>query len=77
MTLTDLGLADCSIAQLQQVAEVACNPQSDIHRLPFAVTPVQLLAAMVSTIAPAVNSGVKDPEMSASSSTSDRASASP
>ncbi len=77
MTLTDLGLVDCSIAQLQQVAEVACNPQSDIHRLPFAVTPVQLLAAMVSTIAPAVNSGVKDPEMSASSSTNDRASASP
>jgi glycerol dehydrogenase-like iron-containing ADH family enzyme len=51
-TLADLGLADCSIAQLQQVAEVACNPQSDIHRLPFAVTPVQLMAAMVSTIAP-------------------------
>ncbi len=51
-TLADLGLADCSIAQLQQAAEVACNPQSDIHRLPFAVTPVQLMAAMVSTIAP-------------------------
>jgi hypothetical protein len=31
---------------------VACNPQSDIHRLPFAVTPVQLMAAMVSTVAP-------------------------
>jgi glycerol dehydrogenase-like iron-containing ADH family enzyme len=51
-TLAELGLADCSIAQLEQVAEVACNPQSDIHRLPFAVTPVQLMAAMVSTVAP-------------------------
>jgi glycerol dehydrogenase-like iron-containing ADH family enzyme len=51
-TLADLSLADCSIAALQQVAEVACHPQSDIHRLPFAVTPVQLMAAMVSTIAP-------------------------
>ncbi len=51
-TLADLGWADCSIAQLQQAAEVACRPQSDIHRLPFAVTPVQLMAAMVSTIAP-------------------------
>jgi glycerol dehydrogenase-like iron-containing ADH family enzyme len=51
-TLAELGLADCSIAQLEQVAVVACNPQSDIHRLPFAVTPVQLMAAMVSTVAP-------------------------
>jgi glycerol dehydrogenase-like iron-containing ADH family enzyme len=51
-TLAELGLADCSIAQLEQVAIVACNPQSDIHRLPFAVSPVQLMAAMVSTVAP-------------------------
>jgi glycerol dehydrogenase-like iron-containing ADH family enzyme len=51
-TLAELGLADCSIAQLEQVAIVACNPQSDIHRLPFTVTPVQLMAAMVSTVAP-------------------------
>ncbi|MBE9032927.1 iron-containing alcohol dehydrogenase family protein [filamentous cyanobacterium LEGE 11480] len=68
-TLTDLGLADCTIAQLHQVAEVACQPQSDIHRLPFDVTPVQLLAAMVSTTAPvAVASGLNESEIAASSS---------
>lgn len=70
MTLADLGLGDCSITQLQQVAEVACYPQSDIHRLPFAVTPVQLLAAMVSTIAPVATHTVNDPEGATSVSTS-------
>ncbi|MFM2431977.1 MAG: hypothetical protein RLZZ511_3190 [Cyanobacteriota bacterium] len=53
-TLADLGLANCTIAELQRAAEFACQPQSDIHRLPFAVTPDQLLAAMVSTTAPAM-----------------------
>ncbi|MDY6939405.1 MAG: iron-containing alcohol dehydrogenase family protein [Cyanobacteriota bacterium] len=48
-TLWDLGLGDISLAQLQQAAEVACAPKSDIHRLPFAVVPEQLVAAMVST----------------------------
>lgn len=51
-TLADLGLADAALTQLQHVATVACNPQSDIHRLPFVVTPEPLLAAMVSTTAP-------------------------
>ena len=48
-TLEDLGLKDISLAQLRYGAEVACNPESDIHRLPFSVSPEQLLAAMVST----------------------------
>jgi len=48
-TLTDLGLASITIAQLQHAAELACAPGSDIHRLPFAITPTQLMAAMVST----------------------------
>jgi glycerol dehydrogenase len=48
-TLADLGLADTSISQLQSAAELACKPESDIHRLPFAVAPEQLVAAMVST----------------------------
>lgn len=48
-TLDDLGLADVSLSQLRQAAEIACNPQSDIHRLPFSVSPEQLMAAMVST----------------------------
>ena len=48
-TLEDLGLEQISLASLRHAAEVACNPQSDIHRLPFTVTPEQLMAAMVST----------------------------
>ncbi|MGK7923883.1 MAG: iron-containing alcohol dehydrogenase family protein [Spirulina sp.] len=48
-TLEDLGLHHIPLAALRRASEVACNPQSDIHRLPFIVTPEQLMAAMVST----------------------------
>ena len=48
-TLEELGLGESSLSQLRQVAKIACNPQSDIHRLPFAVSPEELVAAMVST----------------------------
>lgn len=51
-SLYDLGLADIALADLQQAATIACADQSDIHRLPFAVEPMQLMAAMVSTTAP-------------------------
>jgi glycerol dehydrogenase-like iron-containing ADH family enzyme len=51
-SLADLGLADIRLSDLQRATEIACNPASDIHRLPFTVTPTQLLAAMVSTTAP-------------------------
>ncbi len=51
-TLADLGLTKITLQELQTVAEITCNPQSDIHRLPFAVTPEQLMAAMVSTQVP-------------------------
>ncbi|WP_293145005.1 MULTISPECIES: iron-containing alcohol dehydrogenase family protein [unclassified Microcoleus] len=51
-TLEDLGLGDVSLTQLQRAAEIACYPNSDIHRLPFKVVPEQLMAAMVSTTAP-------------------------
>jgi glycerol dehydrogenase len=51
-TLADLGLIDITLAQLQHAAEIACAPNSDIHRLPFKVTPEQLMAAMVSTTVP-------------------------
>jgi glycerol dehydrogenase len=50
--LADLGLAEMTLADLQRSAEVACRRGSDIHRLPFEVTPTQLMAAMVSTTAP-------------------------
>lgn len=50
-TLEGLGLSKATLAQLRQAAEITCQPKSDIHRLPFAVSPEQLLAAMVSTTA--------------------------
>ncbi|MBV5257568.1 iron-containing alcohol dehydrogenase family protein [Synechococcus moorigangaii CMS01] len=50
--LGDLGLDNMTLAELRQVAEITCQPQSDIHRLPFKVNPEQLMAAMVSTEAP-------------------------
>nr|WP_036533047.1 iron-containing alcohol dehydrogenase family protein [Neosynechococcus sphagnicola] len=48
--LEDLGLGESTLQELQTVAAIACSPQSDIHRLPFAVTPEQLVAAMGSTL---------------------------
>jgi glycerol dehydrogenase-like iron-containing ADH family enzyme len=51
-SLADLGLSNVTIAELQHAAEIACSPNSDIHRLPFSVVPDQLMAAMVSTTAP-------------------------
>ncbi|HIK41439.1 iron-containing alcohol dehydrogenase family protein [Thermoleptolyngbya sp. M55_K2018_002] len=59
-TLGDLGLGDITIAQLQHAAEVACADHSDIHRLPFAVTPAHLMAAMVSTTAPITDSWAQE-----------------
>ncbi|HEY9652239.1 MAG TPA: iron-containing alcohol dehydrogenase family protein [Coleofasciculaceae cyanobacterium] len=51
-TLDALGLGNVTLAELRQAAEIACSPNSDIHRLPFMVAPEQLMAAMVSTTAP-------------------------
>lgn len=50
--LSDLGLGNITLGELQRAAEIACAPHSDIHRLPFKVVPEQLMAAMVSTTAP-------------------------
>ncbi|MFN3926415.1 MAG: iron-containing alcohol dehydrogenase family protein [Pseudanabaenaceae cyanobacterium] len=50
-TLAELGLADISLTQLQTVATLACQPRSDIHRLPFPVSPTLVMSAMVSTAA--------------------------
>ncbi|MEM6590885.1 MAG: iron-containing alcohol dehydrogenase family protein [Cyanobacteria bacterium P01_C01_bin.73] len=52
ITLADLGLEEVTVANLNQAAQVACRPNSDIHHLPFAVTPEQVAAAMVSTTVP-------------------------
>ena len=51
VSLADLGLAQASLAELQAVAELACRPGSDLHHLPFAVGPADVLAALVSTTA--------------------------
>lgn len=50
--LSDLGLGNITLAELQTAAEIALVPNSDIHRLPFKVALEQLMAAMVSTTAP-------------------------
>lgn len=50
-SLDDLNLGNITLSELRHAAAVACNPQSDIHRLPFNVVPEQLMAAMVSTTA--------------------------
>jgi glycerol dehydrogenase-like iron-containing ADH family enzyme len=48
-TLADLGLNEITLSQLYNAANLACQPDSDLHRLPFPVVPEQLVAAMVST----------------------------
>ncbi len=53
--LSALGMANITLTQLQQAAEIACAPNSDIHHLPFPVVPEQLMAAMVSTTVPVEN----------------------
>lgn len=50
--LSDLGLGEITLKELEQAAEIALAPKSDIHRLPFKVAVEQLMAAMVSTTAP-------------------------
>ena len=51
-SLSDLGLSKVTLAELEYIAAIACQPNSDIHRLPFSVSPSQVLAAMVSTTSP-------------------------
>jgi len=58
-TLNDLGMGEITLVELRLSAEVACNERSDIHRLPFKVCPEQVMAAMVSTTAPIVETKLK------------------
>ncbi|MEC4892171.1 MAG: iron-containing alcohol dehydrogenase family protein [Oscillatoria sp. PMC 1051.18] len=51
-SLEALGLENVTLTELRQAAKIACHPDSDIHRLPFSVSPEQLMAAMVSTTLP-------------------------
>jgi len=57
-SLEDLGLENVTLAQLRQVADIACASNSDIHRLPFTVEPTELVAAMVSTTVTVNNKAV-------------------
>ena len=45
--LDDLGLGHASLNQLQQVCRFACREGSDLHHLPFEVTPGALMEALV------------------------------
>ncbi len=51
--LADVGLAEAEAKNLAHdltiAAEFACKPGSDLHHLPFAVNPQQVVAAMLST----------------------------
>ena len=51
VSLADLGLAEASLSELEEVCTFSCRPGSDLHHLPFPVEPTDLLAALVSTTA--------------------------
>jgi len=53
-SLTDLGLGNITLKELEIVAAIACKADSDLHNLPFSVHEHQLIAAMVSTVVPLV-----------------------
>lgn len=50
-TLEDMGMGDIRVSDLRQAAIVACRPNSDIHHLPFSVSPEALMGALVTTTA--------------------------
>ncbi|MEX0588991.1 MAG: iron-containing alcohol dehydrogenase family protein [Cyanobium sp.] len=49
VSLEELGLAEAGLHELQLACAFACRDGSDLHHLPFAVGPNDLLAALVST----------------------------
>ncbi len=49
VSLEELGLAGASLQELQEVCRFACRDGSDLHHLPFAVSPDDLLSALVSS----------------------------
>ena len=49
VSLDELGLGQAGLHELQHVCAFACRDGSDLHHLPFAVAPNDLLAALVST----------------------------
>ena len=49
--LEALGLGGATLEELRQICRFACREGSDLHHLPFAVAPEDLLAAMVGATA--------------------------
>jgi glycerol dehydrogenase-like iron-containing ADH family enzyme len=49
VSLEELGLAAASLQELKEVCHFACRDGSDLHHLPFAVSPDDLLSALVSS----------------------------
>ena len=49
VSLEELGLAGASLQELQEVCRFACRDGSDLHHLPFPVSPDDLLSALVSS----------------------------
>ena len=68
-TLADMAMEDVRVSELQQAAAIACQPDSDIHHLPFAVTPEALMGALVTTTTPPMKA-TKSANASASASPS-------
>ena len=54
VTLDQLGLADASLSDLQRVCQFACRDGSDLHHLPFSVSPGALLEALVGAAEPSL-----------------------
>jgi len=52
VSLADLGLLNASLQDLHQVCAFACRDGSDLHHLPFSVTPGALLEALVGAAEP-------------------------
>ena len=47
VSLDDLGLSKVSLIELKEVCRFACQADSDLHHLPFAISPSSLLEALV------------------------------
>ncbi|GAB4217936.1 MAG: iron-containing alcohol dehydrogenase family protein [Synechococcales cyanobacterium] len=54
----DLFGRELGIPELEHAAEIACLPTSDIHHLPFAVTPALVVTAMQTTLEEAPSAAV-------------------
>ena len=49
VSLQELGLGQAGLHELMSASEFACRPGSDLHHLPFTVSPTDLLEALIST----------------------------